>query len=159
MTIEELMIILGSKKQRGEKDMSELTLRNAFGDLYFESIYRKEGHYIVCRWYGFVTPEDIKLAGVAVLELMQSNAVSRLVVDTRKLEGSWADATSWVLCDWAPLALAMGLTHVAQIMSLDLITEETNRYFMAASGACKQMKMMSFETKQEAVGWLGSVYN
>ena len=82
----------------------------------------------------------------------QSIKCAYLLNDNRLVTGPWDHAVDWIAQDWAPRAIADGLTHFAQVVSPESFAAVSGELMHARIGTYFQMR--TFGRLEEAQQWL-----
>ena len=129
---------------------SELT--NGFGKVYLTTEFEKANGWVYNNWIGYQTLAGIMAGADACLIPLQKNTCAYLLNDNREVVGPWDHAVEWIVTDWAPRAIAIGLTHFANVVSPDsmaALSAESMRL-----GLDGQLQMRMFGNIDEAKAWL-----
>jgi hypothetical protein len=66
--------------------------------------------------------------------------------------GLWDEILEWVTTSWTPRAMAAGLTHFAQVVSLDTLAAYSSEVMRVSLE--NKFQMHTFTTMAEAQTWL-----
>ena len=61
--------------------------------------------------------ESVQRGGMAMLDLLKKNKVSKVLNDNTHVLGSWSEAADWAGKEWFPMMEHAGLKHFAWIYS------------------------------------------
>jgi hypothetical protein len=127
-------------------------LTNGFGKVYLTIEYDAANQWVYNNWIGYQTYIGIIAGADACLHPLQENACTYLLNDNRQVIGPWNHAVEWIVKDWAPRAIAQGLTHFAQVVSPESLAALSAEAMHMGIGDRLQIKM--FSTIEEAQAWL-----
>jgi hypothetical protein len=127
-------------------------LKNGFGKVYLTTEFEKANGWVYNNWIGYQTLPGIMVGADACLKPLQQNACACLLNDNREVIGPWDHAVEWIVTDWAPRALAIGLTHFANVVSPDSMAALSAESMRLGLGGMLQMRM--FGNIDEAKAWL-----
>ena len=88
----------------------------------------------------------------ACLPPLLENHCAYLLNDNSRVIGPWDHAIEWVVSNWAPRAIAQGLTHFANVVSAEALA--ANSAHSMALGLSGQLQMHMFDTVAAAQQWL-----
>ncbi len=114
--------------------------------------YDAQNHWVHNHWVGHQTYEGIIAGAEACLDLLQQFACAYLLNDNRQVLETWDQAVMWVVQDWAPRAKAAGLTHIAQIVSVDTLGAHSAELLRA--GLKPTFAIRTFTVLADAEAWL-----
>ena len=130
--------------------MQELT--NGFGKVYLTIAYDPANQWVHNDWIGYQTYAGIVAGADACLAPLRKHACPYLLNDNRQVIGPWDHAVEWIVTDWAPRAIAQGLTHFAHVVSPEaLAAVSAEAMHIGISG---QLEMKMFGDVEEARAWL-----
>lgn len=127
-------------------------LTNGFGKVYLTIAYDTANQWVYNNWIGYQTHPGIVAGANACLPLLQEHACPYLLNDNRQVTGPWDHAVEWIITDWAPRALALGLTHFAHVVSPESLAALSAEAMHTGIGGRLQMRM--FGLMEEAQAWL-----
>lgn len=127
-------------------------LINGFGNVYLRIDYDAANHWVHNEWIGSQTYVGIVTGADACLFPLLENKCAYLLNDNRRVIGSWDHAVAWIVGNWAPRAIAQGLTHFANVVSPEALAA-TSAQAMAL-GLHGQFQMHTFGNVDEARAWL-----
>ncbi|MBT2557624.1 STAS/SEC14 domain-containing protein [Hymenobacter sp. ISL-91] len=130
--------------------MQELT--NGFGKVYLTIAYEPANEWVYNNWVGYQTYAGIVAGANACLAPLLAHACPYLLNDNREVIGPWDHAVEWIVTDWAPRALAQGLTHFAHVVSPEALAAISAEAMHIGFGGRLEMKM--FGDIDEAKAWL-----
>jgi hypothetical protein len=127
-------------------------LTNGFGKVYLTITYDAANQWVHNNWIGYQTHAGIVAGATACLPFFQEHACPYLLNDNRQVTGPWDHAVEWIVTDWAPRALALGLTHFAHVVSPESLAALSAEAMHTGIGGRLQMRM--FGNMEEAQRWL-----
>jgi len=127
-------------------------LTNGFGKVYLRITYDPANHWVYNDWIGYQTYVGIVAGADACLGPLAENACAYLLNDNRQVVGPWDHAVEWIVTNWAPRAIAGGLTHFANVVSSESLAAGSARSM--ALGLDGQLQMHMFDNMAEAQQWL-----
>lgn len=130
-------------------------LINGFGKVYFTTEYDATNNWVYNNWIGYQTYTGIITGADACLHPLQENKCAYLLNDNRQVIGPWDHAVEWVVSNWAPRAVAQGLTHFAQVVSPESLAAQSAQSMLL--GFEGQLAMHLFDNIAEARMWLRAV--
>jgi hypothetical protein len=132
-------------------------LINGFGKVYLTIQYDAANKWVYNNWTGYQTYIGIVAGADACLAPLQENRCAYLLNDNRQVLGPWDHAVEWVVTNWAPRAIAQGLTHFANVVSPESLAAGSARAM--ALGLEGQLQMHTFTTIEDAQAWLREAQN
>ncbi|MBT9394251.1 STAS/SEC14 domain-containing protein [Hymenobacter sp. NST-14] len=129
-----------------------LELTNGFGKVYLTIEYNPASEWVYNNWVGYQTYTGIVAGADACLAPLREHACPYLLNDNRQVLGPWDHAVEWIVTDWAPRAIAQGLTHFAHVVSPESLAAISAEAMHIGIGGKLQMKM--FGDIDEAADWL-----
>lgn len=70
--------------------------------------HAEEKNYVILRWVGFQTEEDIYRSGEKILEIFKKLDCSKIINDNREVRGPWNKASEWTQNVWFPQMIEDG---------------------------------------------------
>ncbi|WP_022823763.1 hypothetical protein [Hymenobacter norwichensis] len=129
------------------------TLRNTQGQPYLSLAYDADNNWVHCVWQGEQTYASVVAGCTACLLLLEQHLCCCLLNDNRQVYGFWSDeVVEWVVADWGPRAMQLGLTHMATVLypeSLAAVYEEAMRLSMREG-----LQLRAFYELSAAQQWL-----
>ena len=127
-------------------------LTNGFGKVYLSIAYDPANGWVYNNWTGYQTYVGIVAGADACLVALRENACAYLLNDNTEVVGPWDHAVEWIVTDWAPRAIAQGLTHFANVVSPEsLAALSAEAMYVGIAG---RLEMRLFGTRPEAQAWL-----
>jgi len=127
-------------------------LTNGFGKVYLRITYDAHNNWVHNDWIGYQTYVGIIAGADACLLPLRANKCAYLLNDNRQVVGPWDHAVEWVVTNWAPRAIASGLTHFANVVSPESLAA-TSAQSMSL-GLHGQLHMQMFADIASAQQWL-----
>jgi hypothetical protein len=127
-------------------------LLNGFGKIYLRITYDAANHWVRNEWIGYQTYVGIVAGADACLGPLVENHCAYLLNDNRQVIGPWDHAVEWIVTNWAPRAIATGLTHFANVVSPESLAAGSAQSM--ALGLEGQLQMHMFGDIDEAQQWL-----
>ena len=90
---------------------------NGFNKVYQTLEYDHVNKWAYSNWIGYQTYIGIVAAADSCLHVLLEHNCSLLLNDNREVVGPWDHAVEWIVTNWAPRAIAQGLTHFANVVS------------------------------------------
>jgi len=129
-----------------------IDLINGFGKVYLQIAYDPANHWVYNDWLGYQTYVGIVAGADACLGPLAEHTCAYLLNDNRQVIGPWDHAVEWIVSNWAPRAIAGGLTHFANVVSAESLAASSARSM--ALGLEGQLQMHLFSDIDEAKQWL-----
>jgi hypothetical protein len=127
-------------------------LLNGFGKIYLSITYDAANDWVHNDWVGYQTYVGIVSGADACLLPLAENRCAYLLNDNRRVIGPWDHAVEWIVTNWAPRAIASGLTHFANVVSPESLAASSAQSM--ALGLEGQLQMHLFSDIDEAKQWL-----
>ena len=127
-------------------------ITNAFGKVYLTTEYDGANGWVYNNWMGYQTYPGILAGSDACLVPLRSHACAFLLNDNREVVGPWDHAVEWIVTDWAPRAIAQGLSHFANVVSPESMAALSAEAMHLGLDGALQMRM--FGSIDEAKAWL-----
>jgi hypothetical protein len=127
-------------------------LTNGFGKVYLRITYDAANHWVYNDWTGYQTYVGIVAGADACLLPLAENKCAYLLNDNSQVIGPWDHAVEWIVTNWAPRAIAIGLTHFANVVSPESLAASSAQSM--ALGLEGQLRVHSFDKLAEAQQWL-----
>lgn len=130
--------------------LTELT--NGFGKVYLTIEYDGLNHWVYNNWLGYQTYESVTAGANACLHPLSDFSCPYLLNDNRQVLGPWDHALKWIAIDWAPRAIAQGLTHFAHVVGPESMAAVSAEAMQMEIGGRLHMRL--FDTIEQARDWL-----
>jgi hypothetical protein len=127
-------------------------LKNGFGKVYLATAYDAANGWVYNNWVGYQTLPGIIAGADACLSPLRKHGCAYLLNDNREVVGPWDHAVDWIVTDWAPRAIAQGLTHFANVVSPESMAALSAEAMRLGLGG--QLHMRMFSNIDEAKAWL-----
>ena len=127
-------------------------LINGFGKVYLTIAYDATNNWVYNNWVGYQTHLGIVAGADACLLPLRENRCAFLLNDNRQVIGPWDHAVGWIVTNWAPRAIAQGLTHFANVVSSESLAAGSAQSM--ALGLEGQLQMQMFDNMAAAQAWL-----
>jgi hypothetical protein len=102
-------------------------IRNDSGVLYAKLSYEPNKNYLLMKWIGPCSEEEVKMASMQMLEWQKKEGKRTKcmfhVHDTKEIEGAWAGLVGWITNYFFPLNYEYGLRYNISIISPDLFSK------------------------------------
>ncbi|WP_439880057.1 hypothetical protein ACSX1A_12910 [Pontibacter sp. MBLB2868] len=127
-------------------------LKSHTDKLYLTIYYDQQNDWIYNKWEGYITPDNVKLGCLAILDAFAKFHTSYGLNDNKEVVGTWDQAVNWIDEEWTPRAIALGLRYFSHVVDKDA--------FAAASAADllsrveDKIYMRIFENVVDARQWL-----
>ncbi|WP_276499581.1 hypothetical protein [Pontibacter litorisediminis] len=129
-----------------------MKLKKGNGDVFFEASRSPGNVYIFVNWIGIQSLETVMMGNNQILAMLREKPCKGLLNSNRELIGPWDVAVNWLAYRWAPQAKALGLQHLAHVLSPGIYGQ---RSFKALYPNIKeQLDVKSFEDEKAAEAWL-----
>jgi hypothetical protein len=137
-------------------DISQLVehkeLMKGNGDVFFEARRSPDNAFVFVNWIGIQSIETIIMGNNQILALLREKPCKGLLNSNRELIGPWEAAVAWLAYKWAPQAKALGLCHIAHVLSPGIYGQ---RSFNSLSPLLEELlDLRSFEDEDTAERWL-----
>ena len=135
-------------------------IKNDAGDGYAVLSYEPNKNYLLMRWTGYSSEEEVKRASLKMLDWQVNQGMARKcrfhVHDTKEIEGAWIGLVDWINHEMFPACYQAGLRYNLSVTSPDLFSK-------MSSVALQQKKSqlvptILFETLSQAETWLTQKY-
>ncbi len=125
---------------------------NGFGKVYHTIEYDQANKWVYSNWIGYQTYIGIVSGADSCLDLLRENDCTLLLNDNREVIGPWDHAVEWIVTNWSPRAIALGLTHFANVVSPESMAALSAESMHLGMG--NQLQMRSFGDIAQAQAWL-----
>jgi hypothetical protein len=90
-------------------------IRNAYGQVYAVLSYEPDKNYLLMKWSGFCTEEEVKAASLRMLDWQRTQGRAKgckfHVHDTNEIESAWAGLVDWINNELFPDCFQAGLRY------------------------------------------------
>jgi len=110
----------------------------------------EDKNYVVLRWVGYQSEEDIYQAGEKILEIFTKMNCNKVLNDNREVRGPWNKASEWTQNVWFPRMIEEGgLKKFAWVFPENIFAE------LSAKKAMPNNQLVSkFDSYYAAEEWL-----
>jgi len=134
-------------------------IRNSSGDLYAKLSYNPQKNYLLMKWMGPCSDDEVKAASLKMLEWQKREGISKKclihVHDTKEIEGAWAGLVDWITNYFFPLNYDHGLRYNLSIISPDMFSKLSSIQLEQNGG---KVPTVICETLSEAERWISNKY-
>ncbi|MCC5930898.1 MAG: hypothetical protein JJU28_16760 [Cyclobacteriaceae bacterium] len=130
-------------------------IRNASGDIYAKLIYEPKKNYLLMKWIGPCTQEEVKTGSLRMLEWQKKEGVRNQcrfhVHDTKEIEGAWAGLVDWISNYFFPENYKYGLMFNISILSPDIFSKLSSLELQKRNN---KVTTILVETISQAESWI-----
>jgi hypothetical protein len=131
-------------------------IKNARGETYAILSYEPRKNYLLMKWVGYSTEEEVKQASLKMLEWQRKEGLKKgcrfHVHDTKEIESAWAGLVDWINNEFFPLNFEAGLRYNISILSPDLFSKLSSLALSRQPGV--KVPTILCETLSQAERWL-----
>jgi len=135
-------------------------IRNNNGDVYAKLSYDHRKNYLLMKWIGPCTENEVKTASMKMFEWQKREGLRTKckfhVHDTKEIEGAWAGLVDWISNYFFPLNYEYGLRYNISIISPDLFSLRSSVELEKRS--TNKVSTILCETISQAEAWLTRKY-
>ena len=135
-------------------------IRNNNGDVYAKLSYDPRKNYLLMKWIGPCTENEVKTASMKMFEWQKREGLRTKckfhVHDTKEIEGAWAGLVDWISNYFFPLNYEYGLRYNISIISPDLFSLRSSIELEKKS--TNKVSTILCETISQAEAWLTRKY-
>jgi hypothetical protein len=141
--------------------VNEITsIKNEEGVVYAILSYEPAKNYLLMKWIGFCSDDELIQATLKMLEWQQTEGI-RLgcqfqVHDTKEFDVAWAGAVDWIVNDFFPKIHEAGVRYNISILSPDLFSKLSSEALFERSNPVLPTKLC--ETLSEAERFITEQY-
>ncbi|MCE4565680.1 hypothetical protein INQ51_15275 [Maribellus sp. CM-23] len=136
-------------------------IRNASGELYGKISYEPQKNYLLMKWMGPCSEEEVKTASMRMYEWQKREGSKKNckfhVHDTKELEGAWAGLVDWITNYFFPLNFEHGLRYNISIISPDMFSKFSSVELKKRSN--NKVTTILCETISQAESWISKNYD
>ncbi len=136
-------------------------IENADGEVYAVLQYEPDKNYLLMKWIGYCTEEEMKSASLRMLDWQRQEGRRKgcrfHVHDTKELEGAWVGVVDWIRNDFFPQCYEAGLRYNISVLSPDLFSKLSSEALFQRPSA--KVPTLLFETMSQAERWLTGKYH
>jgi hypothetical protein len=133
---------------------------NEAGDVYAIMNYQPEKNYLLMKWIGFSTEEEIKVASLRMLDWQRREGHKRgckfHVHNTKEIASAWSGLVDWINNELFPPNYEAGLRYNLSILSPDLFSKLSSEALFLKHNP--RVPTVLFETLSQAERWLTEKY-
>lgn len=123
------------------------------------SVYKKpdveidyHNECLIANYKGFHDPLSVKASGEKILNILNEQTISKILMDHSDLLGVWDGAVEWISNEWFPMVEKAGITHIAVIYSNCTFTKVSADHI--ANNLHGKVKYQTFYNRNKAIDWL-----
>lgn len=135
-------------------------IRNAYGQVYALLSYEPDKNYLLMKWSGFCTEEEVKAASLRMLDWQRTQGRAKgckfHVHDTNEIESAWAGLVDWINNELFPDCFQAGLRYNVSILSPDLFSRLSSQALYQKQNA--KVPTVLCETLSQAERWIAQKY-
>lgn len=136
-------------------------IRNASGELYARLTYEPQKNYLLMKWIGSCTEEEVKAASMRMYEWQKREGLKKKcrfhVHDTKEIEGAWAGLVDWITNYFFPLNYEYGMRYNISIISPDIFSKLLSVELKSRSN--NKVTTILCETISQAESWIAGNCN
>ncbi len=136
-------------------------IRNASGELYAKLTYEPQKNYLLMKWIGPCSEEEVKTASMRMYEWQKREGTKYKckfhVHDTKEIEGAWAGLVDWITNYFFPLNFEYGMRYNISIISPDIFSKLSSVELRKRSN--NKVATILCETLSQAESWISMNYN
>jgi hypothetical protein len=154
-------LVFATFKQAERKPVITIErIKNDAGQLYAILSYEPNKNYLLMKWIGFSTEDEVKAASLRMLDWQQKEGLAKNckfhVHDTKEIEGAWIGLVDWINNELFPAGYQAGLRYNLSIISPDLFSKMSS--IALHQQKSRQVPTVLFETLPQAEQWLMEKY-
>ncbi len=131
-------------------------IRNNNNEVYAIMSYEPLKNYLLMKWIGFSTDDEVKKASLLMLEWQKKVRYKKNcrfhVHDTKEIESAWAGLVDWINNEFFPLNYEYGLRYNISILSPDLFSKFSSLQLSRQTGV--KVPTILCETLSQAERWM-----
>ena len=136
-------------------------IRNTSGELYAKLTYEPQKNYLLMKWIGPCSEEEVKTASMQMYEWQKREGVRNKckfhVHDTKEIEGAWAGLIDWITNYFFPLNFEYGMRYNISIISPDIFSKLSSVELKKRSN--NKVTTILCETLSQAESWIAMNYS
>ncbi len=108
------------------------------------------------KWRGYASSLQFHFVHESIIDLLQRHRLAKLLGDDTSLPMIHAENQAWVIDDWLPRAIAVGLravAHKSPIAHFGKVSVDNVK-----SGMAGRILLRTFESLEDARGWLKDLH-
>lgn len=131
-------------------------IKNKKGETYARLCYEPQKNYLLMKWTGPCSDEEVKTASLRMLEWQKREGVRTRcrfhVHDTKEIEGAWAGLVDWISNYFFPLNYQYGMRYNISIISPDLFSKLSSLELKNRNNS--RITTILCETISQAEAWI-----
>ncbi|RIH64643.1 hypothetical protein D1164_13455 [Mariniphaga sediminis] len=131
-------------------------IKNKEGDVYAKLSYEPRKNYLIMKWTGPCSEEEVKAASMRMLDWQKREGLRAgcrfHVHDTKEIEGAWSGLVDWISNYFFPLNYEYGLRYNISIISPDLFSKMSSLELKKKSSG--KIITILCETISQAESWI-----
>ncbi|MFC5270529.1 hypothetical protein [Adhaeribacter terreus] len=117
--------------------------------------FDEEHDCVISEWQGFVSKQLLITGAIQGLHLLKQHNCTNMLIDQRRVHGTWADLSDWQQYIWLPNALQAGLKKYALVATFGSYSALTMEGSFERLG--DKLEIMLFSDLDEAKNWLAGL--
>jgi hypothetical protein len=134
--------------------------RNEKGDIFAVLSYEANKNYLLMKWIGFSTEDEVKRASAAMMLWQKDEGQAKScrfhVHDTKEIQGAWIGVVNWIKEVMWPFCYQCGLRYNLSVTSPDLFSKMSSVALKKQDS--QQVTTVLFESVSAAENWLTEKY-
>jgi hypothetical protein len=135
-------------------------IKNGKGDVYAKLSYEPQKNYLLMKWMGPCSEEEVKTASMRMFEWQKREGLRTKcrfhVHDTKEIEGAWAGLVDWISNYFFPLNYEYGMRYNISIISPDLFSKLSSLELKSRNNS--KIATILCETISQAEAWISKKY-
>lgn len=135
-------------------------IKNSKGDVYAKLSYEPQKNYLLMKWIGPCSEEEVKTASMRMFEWQKREGLRTQcrfhVHDTKEIEGAWAGLVDWISNYFFPLNYEYGMRYNISIISPDLFSKLSSLELKNRNSS--KIATVLCETISQAEAWISKKY-
>ncbi|WP_372949617.1 hypothetical protein [Mariniphaga sp.] len=135
-------------------------IKNSKGDVYAKLSYEPQKNYLLMKWMGPCSEEEVKTASMRMFEWQKREGLRTKcrfhVHDTKEIEGAWAGLVDWISNYFFPLNYEYGMRYNISIISPDLFSKLSSLELKNRNSS--KIPTILCETISQAEAWITKKY-
>jgi hypothetical protein len=135
-------------------------IKNKKGDVYAKLSYEPQKNYLLMKWMGQCSEEEVKTASMRMFEWQKREGLRTKcrfhVHDTKEIEGAWAGLVDWISNYFFPLNYEYGMRYNTSIISPDLFSKLSSLELKSRNNS--KIPTILCETISQAEAWISKKY-
>lgn len=131
-------------------------IKNQAGEIYAVLSYEPNKNYLLMKWLGYSTEEEVKQASLKMMAWQLSEGLKKNcrfhVHDTKEIEGAWVGVVDWINNEMFPRCYQAGLRYNLSVTSPDLFSKMSSVALQQQQSW--QVPTLLFESLAQAELWI-----